>query len=218
VLFRPSESGCLLYVVLQGKVKLSLLCEGRRANALEIAGPGEQFGELSLLDVDSRLMLARALTDAQVATVTSQRVNQWIATHPDAAVRMLQVLARRLRHANLATSDLIFVDVAGRVAKQLILLVRKFGSSETGQLRVAHDLTQSDLAQLAAASRKRVNMELSNFAERGWLVLERKRVLLLAPDQLARRAGVSVDIIPSRLSAERVGGSVAMSSIDHLNG
>ena len=57
-----------------------------------------------------------------------------------------------------------------------------------GQLRVTHDLTQEELAQLVGASRETVNKALADFAYRGWLRLEGKSVVILDRERLARRA------------------------------
>ena len=60
-------------------------------------------------------------------------------------MQLLRVVARRLRRTNTMLADLIFVDVPGRVAKQLLQLAQRFGSVDGGQLRVTHDLTQEEL-------------------------------------------------------------------------
>jgi CRP-like cAMP-binding protein len=112
----------------------------------------------------------------------------WIEAHPEVGERLLQVLARRLRRTNDSVADLIFTDVPGRVAKSLLQLARQFGSQESGLLRVTHDLTQEEIAQLVGASRETVNKALADFAHRGWLRLEGKSVLILEPERLARRA------------------------------
>jgi CRP-like cAMP-binding protein len=57
-------------------------------------------------------------------------------------------------------------------------------------LRVTHDLTQEELAQLVGASRETVNKALADFASRGWLRLDGKSVIILDPERLARRARV----------------------------
>ena len=75
-------------------------------------------------------------------------------------MQLLRVVARRLRRTNTMLADLIFVDVPGRVAKQLLQLAQRFGSVDGGQLRVTHDLTQEELAQLVGASRETVNKAL----------------------------------------------------------
>ena len=76
---------------------------------------------------------------------------------------------RRLRRTNDALADLIFTDVPGRVAKNLLQMAGRFGTREGGALRVTHDLTQEELAQLVGASRETVNKALADFASRGWL-------------------------------------------------
>ena len=77
----------------------------------------------------------------------------WIADRPEIAEQLLRVLARRLRRTNNNLADLIFTDVPGRVAKQLLQLAQRFGTQEGGALRVTHDLTQEEIAQLVGASR-----------------------------------------------------------------
>jgi CRP-like cAMP-binding protein len=66
----------------------------------------------------------------------------------------------------------------------------KFGSRDGGVLRVTHDLTQEEMAQLVGASRETVNKALADFASRGWLRLDGKSVIILDPERLARRARV----------------------------
>ncbi len=53
---------------------------------------------------------------------------------------------------------------------------------------MAHDLTQEELAQLVGASRETVNKSLADFAQRGWLRIEARSVVLLDVERLTRRA------------------------------
>src|SRR3569623_201547 len=94
-------------------------------------------------------------------------------------MQLLRVVARRLRRTNTMLADLIFVDVPGRVAKQLLQLAQRFGSVDGGQLRVTHDLTQEELALLVGASRDIVNLALADFGPRGWLGLVVMWVVIL---------------------------------------
>src|SRR5262249_12242141 len=108
---------------------------------------------------------------------------------PEVAEALLRALAQRLRRANEAMADLVFSDVPGRVAKALLELSEKFGQpQEDGSVLVAHDLTQEELAQLVGASRETVNKSLADFAQRGWIRLEARSVILLDSARLERRA------------------------------
>ena len=85
-------------------------------------------------------------------------------------------------------ADLIFTDVPGRVAKALLQMADRFGSREGEGLRVKHDLTQEELAQLVGASRETVNKALADFAQRGWLRIEAKAVVILDLNRLYNRS------------------------------
>ena len=74
------------------------------------------------------------------------------------------------------------------IAEQLLQLAQRFGTQEGGALRVTHDLTQEEIAQLVGASRETVNKALADFAHRGWIRLEGKSVLISDSERLARRA------------------------------
>jgi len=187
-LFQEGEPGDSLYIVLEGKVKLGRRSSDGRENLVAVMGPADQFGELSLFDPGPRTATAVVVTDARLARLPKQALQTWVQERPQIAIQLLHVIARRLRRTNIMLADLIFVDVPGRVAKQLLLLAQKFGSVDSGQLRVTHDLTQEELAQLVGASRETVNKALADFASRGWLRLEGKSVVILDRERLARRA------------------------------
>jgi len=189
IVFNEGEPGDTLFIILEGKVKIVRRAPDGRENVLSVMGPSDQFGELSIFDPGPRTATATALTDVSLAKMSRQALLPWIAAHPEIGVQLLQVLARRLRRTNDTVADLIFTDVPGRVAKSLLGMADRFGArDEKGLLRVTHDLTQEELAQLVGASRETVNKALADFAHRGWLRLEGKTVLVLDEDRLRRRA------------------------------
>ena len=188
VIFHEGEPGDSLYIVLSGKVKLGRRSVDGRENLVALMGPSDQFGELSLFDPGPRTTTAIAVTDSRLARMPKEALRQWITEQPEIAERLLRVLARRLRRTNNMLADLIFTDVPGRVAKQLLQLAKRFGSMESGQLRVTHDLTQEELAQLVGASRETVNKALADFAARGWLQISARSVLILDVERLRKRA------------------------------
>ena len=188
VVFREGDAGDRLFVVLDGKVKISRASSDGRENLLAVLGPGEMFGELSLFDPGARTATASTITDSTLASLDHDDLRPVLMERPGAAMHLLRALAQRLRRTNEAMADLVFSDVPGRVAKALLDLSDKFGEAEDDGVRVRHDLTQEELAQFVGASRETVNKALSEFANRGWLRIEGRTVVLLAQDRLARRA------------------------------
>ena len=189
-IFHEGDRGDRLYVIIEGKIKLGRASGDGRENLLAVLGPGEMFGELSLFDPGPRNATGTAVADTVLLGVGTDDLDQWLHGRPDVARHLLRALARRLRRTNEALADLVFSDVPGRVAKALLDLSERFGRPTDDGLRVAHDLTQEELAQLVGASRETVNKALADFASRGWLRLDGKSVIILDPERLARRARV----------------------------
>lgn len=187
-IFEEGEPGDRLYIITSGKIKLARHAPDGRENLLTVMGPSDMFGELSIFDPGPRTSSAVCVTEVTAATMNSEMLKQWVADHPAIAQQLLRVLARRLRRTNANLADLIFTDVPGRVAKTLLQLANRFGIQEGGALRVNHDLTQEEIAQLVGASRETVNKALATFAHRGWIRLEGKSVLIVDTEHLARRA------------------------------
>ena len=187
-IFEEGEPGDRLYIIVDGKIKLARHAPDGRENLRSVMGPSDMFGELSIFDPGPRTSSAVCVTDVTCATMDSTMLRQWIDNHPEISQQLLRVLARRLRRTNASLADLIFTDVPGRVAKTLLQLATRFGVHEGGALRVNHDLTQEEIAQLVGASRETVNKALATFAHRGWIRLEGKSVLIVNTEHLARRA------------------------------
>ncbi len=188
ILFREGDSGDRLYVVIDGKIKLGRSSPDGRENLLAVLGPGQMFGELSLFDPGPRSATATAVTDVAMVSLGHEELSRWLTKHPDVARGLLNQLAARLRRTNDVVADLVFSDVPGRVAKALLDLSSRFGRQADDGVHVHHDLTQEELAQLVGASRETVNKALADFANRGWLRLEPRSVVLVDIERLQHRA------------------------------
>jgi CRP/FNR family cyclic AMP-dependent transcriptional regulator len=187
-LFSEGDAGDKLYIILEGKIKLTKAAPDGRENLLSVHGPGEMFGELSLFDPIPRTSSATAVTSARLAGLAHDDLRTWLSTRPEVAMHLLQALAQRLRRINDVKADLVFTDVPGRVAKALLDLADRFGVQTPEGVQVNHDLTQEELAQLVGASRETVNKALADFTARGWIQLAAKSVLVTDTDRLRKRA------------------------------
>ncbi|MCW2653449.1 MAG: Crp/Fnr family transriptional regulator [Mycobacterium sp.] len=188
VIYTEGEAGDRLYIIVTGKVKIGRRSPDGREKLLAIMGPPDIFGALGMFDPGPRTASVTAITTVCVAAMDRDALRAWIKDRPEIVEQLLRVLARRLRRTNDQLSSLIFTDVPGRVAKALLQLAQQFGTQDRGAIRVTHDLTQEEIAQLVGASRETVNKALSDFAHRGWIRVEGKSVLILEPERLARRA------------------------------
>ncbi|CDP86177.1 MULTISPECIES: cAMP-activated global transcriptional regulator CRP [Mycolicibacterium] len=188
VVFTEGEPGDTLYIITAGKVKIGRKSVDGRDSLITLMGPSDMFGELAIFDPGPRTSTVTALTEVKAVVMSRTVLRSWIADRPEIAEQLLRVLARRLRRTNDNLSDLIFTDVPGRVAKQLLYLAQRFGSRDGTALRVDHELTQEEIAQLVGSSRETVNKALSDFAQRGWIRVQGRSILIDNAERLAKRA------------------------------
>ena len=131
---------------------------------------------------------ATVVAESTLYSLSQQDLYRVLAQRPEVGRHLLASLARRLRKTNESLADLVFADVPGRVAKNVLDLAQRFGRQTDDGVMVAHGLTQEELAQLVGASRETVNKALADFASRGWIRLEARAVLIVDVERLRRRA------------------------------
>ena len=95
VIFREYDMGFEMYVVLEGEVELTI-----GGKPVETLGPGEPFGEMALIDQTPRAATATARTACKLAVIPEKRFLFMIQTTPHFALRIMKVMADRLRTMN----------------------------------------------------------------------------------------------------------------------
>ncbi len=180
-LYREGEPGITLFVLLQGKVTLTIHTPDGGELGLAVLGPGDVFGELALT-TGERYVTAHALTDVDVAVVRADETKALARDDPELLDDLLSLVDERLRRAVAVASEILTASLSVRMARHLLALANPEPAS--GDLEVL--ITQEELATLVGATREAVNRELRRLARRGWLRLGRRRIVLLRPDELAR--------------------------------
>src|SRR3954451_19656222 len=84
VVFSEGDTGDRLFIVLEGKVKISRAAADGRENLLAVLGPGEMFGELSLFDPGPRTATATSVTDTTLASLDHDDLRPVLLERPAA--------------------------------------------------------------------------------------------------------------------------------------
>ena len=109
---------------------------------------------------------------------------------------MLQLNARRIRQLYGLVEDLNTLPLRARLAKQLVHLVRSYGSarlSDSSETRIGLQLAQEELAQLLGASRQRVNQELKTMEREGIIRIEPAGLVVRDRQALMRLSTAETD-------------------------
>ncbi len=93
LIMKEDEGGVFLYVVLKGKVAISI-----GSQVVERVGPGGVFGEMALVDQSTRAASAVAETDCVLLPVNRNDLLDLVKEKPDIAMSLLRAVADRLRH------------------------------------------------------------------------------------------------------------------------
>jgi CRP-like cAMP-binding protein len=185
VLFVEDDPGDSLIVLKRGSVAVYRTSPAGERALLSVVRPPDVFGEVSLLDGSPRSASAEAMEDCNTLALSRAAFLDLVHSNPailDAVMRSLGALIRRLTEQS---TDHVFLDLPGRVAKALVRLA---GDSQAAMVTI--ELNQSQLAEMAGGSRQSVNQALGTFASRGWLRTEGRRIVVTDLPALRRRAGM----------------------------
>jgi CRP/FNR family cyclic AMP-dependent transcriptional regulator len=160
------QPGEAVYVILHGTVKIHVE-QSERDVILSILGTGDLLGEMSLIDSVGRSASAVTLENSLLLWMDKATFHYILDNFTPVARNLVKILSARVRLSDQMIQALATLDVNGRVARQLLAFAEKYGheKDEVTQIRIV--LTQSDIADLVGASRKRVNQAMVLFKERG---------------------------------------------------
>ena len=180
-----------LFVLLSGRAKvLTRGVEGADA-ALNVMGPGQVFGEVAILDGQPRSATVVALEECEIAVLEVPVFRDFLSGSPEVALKLLGVLAGRVRELTTRLEDRVFLDVPARLAKQLLWLAEHHGARTAAGAQIELRLSQQELGDLIGATRESVNKYINEWTRNGMLKQRRDRLEIFDLDALRGVAGGS---------------------------
>ncbi len=172
-IYMPGECADLVYILRQGRVKLSVLSGSGKEVAIDIIRPGEIFGEFALIDESSRSNMTQALDDVSIWVFNKHDFTHLLMTLPVLAINYIRLVGDRRRRMEKKLLDITSKAVSARVCELLHDLA--LGASEFEA--VARDylvpLMHHDIASLIGASRQTTTSVLNDLERRGIIELGR---------------------------------------------
>ncbi|MFQ5879238.1 MAG: cyclic nucleotide-binding domain-containing protein [Dehalococcoidia bacterium] len=100
VILKEGDDAVGMFIVASGRVEVVKGLNTNKPQPLATLGPGDFFGEMSLLDKYPRSASVRALDDTECLAFTRWDFLAELRTQPSVALQMLGVMARRLRETD----------------------------------------------------------------------------------------------------------------------
>ena len=159
-IFLEDSDGEQCFFVLEGSVKVTRLSKDGREVILAMLNEGDFFGEMSLLDGESRSANVIALEKTKVLTLDRNDFIAVVNDYPQIAVQLLKELARRLRKSDRQIASLSLSDAEKRIALCIIRFADEQGVILNGKVSIPKTPIQQDIANMAGTSRETVSRAL----------------------------------------------------------
>jgi len=172
------ESGAALFVIITGKVKVVRMDEDGREVILSMFGPGEFFGEMSLLDGLARSASVVATVKSELFMIHRRDFLELLNEFPTVTISLLAELAMRLRKADMQIKSLSLKDAEGRVASVMLMLADDVGIFRKGKVEIDDLPLQQDIANMAGTSRETVSRMIHLFIEGGEVQMKGNKLII----------------------------------------
>lgn len=173
-----NEIGETLFMILSGKVKVVNIGPDGKEVILSVLGPGEFFGEMSLLDDEPRSATVISMEKTEMMLLRRKDfLNLW-ETNKEILSRVLSVISGRLRHANAQIRSLALVDVMGRIARLFLDLAEKEGRKLLDGSVVFRRPTHQEIASMVGTSRETVSRMIGDLAREGYIKISGKDIII----------------------------------------
>jgi CRP/FNR family transcriptional regulator, cyclic AMP receptor protein len=171
-LFRQGDEGSAMYIILQGRIKISV---SRRTDkvTLAILGQNEFLGEMALLDGLPRSADAVALEDSQLYVLNRKDFLSFLKHNENAVRAILSSLSMRLRRTDDQLAEMCFLNLSTRLAQKLVQMTEQQDTRDPRSLEDMNlngyilRISQKELGDILGVSRESINKELKYLRDHG---------------------------------------------------
>ncbi|NQV50755.1 MAG: Crp/Fnr family transcriptional regulator [Candidatus Marinimicrobia bacterium] len=177
-ILHQEQAGDNFFVIESGSVKVTRLAEDGREAVLAFLRDGDFFGELAILDGETRSANIITLSECKIQTINRREFLDLLEHHPSVATALLMELALRLRKTDMHLEYLTLSDAEGKIASILISLAEENGTYKMGDVTLGDMPMQQDIANMAGTTRETVSRMMKKLEEKNWLSRDGQKVII----------------------------------------
>ena len=194
IIFLKGDDSFGLYLITSGRVKICVVDRHGVELIFTYLSRGDILGEMAILDGKPRSATAIADESTTVFCLDRRDFLDFLKTSPEASIAIINMLCQRLRRMSTQLEEVSFLDVSGRIARNLMQITHSGSMDSTNKEKlISCDISQEELAKIVGASRVMVNKVLNSFVDQGLLSLARKKLIILNTNELSRIAAYDGD-------------------------
>ena len=176
------EFGDTVFGICEGTVKITRVNDEGKEVILALLGPGEIFGEMAIIDGESRSANALAQENCILLAFPQNEFIKILRTYFDVSFALMGELARRLRKSDQQIEALSLSDAENRIGVSMLNLAEDMGIIRKGKVTIEKLPFQQDIANMAGTSRETVSRVLKMFEEKNLIIKNGHRLVI--PDYL----------------------------------
>ncbi len=173
------DQGDSFFIIQSGKVKVSVTGADGREIILSLLGPGEFFGELSLLDGHPRSADVTTVDGTVLLVIRRRDFLRVIDEHPVIPTHLMVTLASRLRKSDRQVAGLALLGIAERISSVLLTVAEEQGERTEEGIVIKKRPTHQVLASMAGTARETVTRVMKRLADEGYIRTDGRKLIIL---------------------------------------
>ncbi len=181
IFYQPEDTSEVLFILKKGHVQLYRISPEGKKLVVATIGPGTIFGEMAIIGQGLHNTFAEAIEDCLLCVMSRHDVERLILSKPAVALHFMELMANRLRRAEIRLEEMAFKSIPARLAILLLHLRQEQGDRISGY-------SHQDLAEAIGTYRETTTQTLNEFKARALIEIGRKRIDILDPARLEELA------------------------------
>jgi CRP/FNR family transcriptional regulator, nitrogen oxide reductase regulator len=182
--FHQGEEALTMYVLLEGRVKLTKVNTSGDQIVVNYFGPGDGLGIIVALSYMKYPLSAQAIEDCLSIAWEREAMHGLMRRHPNLALNGIEIIGRRFASLQERYVEISTERVEQRIARALLRLVRQYGRRVEKGVLIDMPISRQDLAEMTGTNLYNVSRIMSRWEREGLVESSRMQVTLCRAHEL----------------------------------
>jgi CRP/FNR family transcriptional regulator len=176
IFYTPYERAEALFMLKRGRVRIYRVSPDGKEFTLDVVGPGQVFGEMSLTAQRLENAYAEAMEPMVVCVLKREDLERLVMDKPQVGLKVMSVLSERLSRAEDRMEDMALKEVPARLASFVLQLIESEGVVTREGYKIPTRYTHRQLAAVIGSKRETVTKSFTQLQRAGAVELRRRRI------------------------------------------
>lgn len=186
VVFRQGQPANEMFIIAEGRVRVSMLLKDGKEINMRTLGPGDTFGEIALFDRNERTATITAIEIGRCFVIERDVFESFLRKHPDVAIQLLAALSYRLRVTDRLIKETLCFDIPSCLATKLLELAKGYGQHTEKGIRINAVFSEADLEEITGLPAQSITAQIRIWQEQGLIKFRNGDITLINPKEMER--------------------------------